>query len=134
MARRRLAAVGLSSRVEFVPGNFETDELPRGADLVWVSAIVHQNSREQNRALFRKVFDALRPGGMIAIRDVVMEEGRTAPLAGALFALNMLTATTAGGTFTFEELQEDLEQAGFTGAGVQRRDEGMNSVVVARKE
>lgn len=133
MARRRLAAAGLSRRVKFVPGDFMSDPLPRGADLAWVSAIVHQNSRAQNRALFAKMSQALKPGGRIAIRDILMEETRTQPVAGALFAVNMLVATEGGGTFTFDELREDLESAGFTQASVLRRDEGMNSVVVARR-
>jgi precorrin-6B methylase 2 len=133
MAQRRIAAAGLSDRVQFAAGDFMRDELPPGADLAWVSAIVHQNSRAQNRLLFAKTFQALVPGGRIAIRDMVMEESRTAPVAGALFAINMLVATEGGGTFTFGELQEDLEAAGFTEASVLRRDEGMNAVVVARK-
>lgn len=133
MARRRIAAAKLTRRVKLVAGDFNLDPLPAGADLAWVSAIVHQNSRDQNRALFRKVIDALRPGGTIAIRDIIMDAGRTSPAAGALFALNMLSATPAGGTFTFDELREDVESAGFTGARIQRRDDSMNAIVVARK-
>ena len=113
MARRRLAAAGLAQRADLVAGNFAVDALPADADLAWVSAIVHQNSREQNRALFRKVHAALTPGGRIAIRDILMEEDRTRPVAGALFAVNMLVATEGGGTFTLAELREDLEAAGF---------------------
>jgi hypothetical protein len=45
----------------------------------------------------------------------------------------MLVATEGGGTFTFHELQEDLEQAGFTGVRLVHRDEGMNSIVVAKR-
>ena len=107
--------------------------LPSGADLAWVSAIVHQNSRAQNRRLFANVFQALVPGGRISIRDVLMEESRIEPVAGALFAVNMLVATEGGGTFTFEELRKDLETASFVEAAVLRRDEGMNSIAVARK-
>ena len=98
-----------------------------------MSAIVHQNSRDQNRRLLHKVFQALVPGGRIAIRDILMEESRTSPVAGALFAINMLVATEGGGTFTFNELREDLESAGFDQMAVTRQDEGMNSVVIARK-
>ena len=133
MARRRLAAAGLGRRVKFAAGDFMADPLPQGADLAWVSAIVHQNSRAQNRALFAKVFQALIPGGRIAIRDVLMKRTRNRPVAGALFAVNMLVATEGGGTFTFEELREDLEAAGFRRVRVQRRDEAMNSIVVATK-
>jgi len=133
MARRRLAAEGLDRRVKLVAGDFMADALPRGADLAWVSAIVHQNSRAQNRRLFANVFQALVPGGRISIRDVLMEESRIEPVAGALFAVNMLVATEGGGTFTFEELRKDLETASFVEAAVLRRDEGMNSIAVARK-
>jgi len=133
MAQRRLAHAGLGDRVALVPGDFMVDPLPPGADLAWVSAIVHQNSREQNGMLFQKVFQALVPGGRIAIRDVVMEPDRTKPVAGALFAINMLVATEGGGTFTFEELREDLESAGFRDPAVLRPDQGMSAIVAGTK-
>jgi len=133
MAERRIAAAELSSRVKFVAGDFESDPLPAGADLAWVSAIIHQNSREQNRRLFAGVFKALAGGGRVLIRDLVMEESRTAPIAGALFAVNMLVGTERGGTFTFEEIREDLGAAGFTDAAILRRTDAMDSVVGARK-
>jgi SAM-dependent methyltransferase len=133
LARERLAQARLSNRVEFVGGDFTKDTLPGGCDLAWVSAIVHQNSRAENRALFGQVFQGLVPGGWIAVRDVLMRENRTEPILGALFAVNMLVGTAAGGTFTFEELREDLAAAGFSEARVARLDAGMNSVVVAQK-
>lgn len=133
LADKRLTKVGLRSHVNLVKGNFYTDPLPKGCDLAWVSAIVHQNSRQQNRMLFRKVYRALDDGGRIAIRDILMEASRTAPVSGALFAVNMLVATESGGTFTFAELRDDLKAAGFGGAKVVRHDDGMNAVVVAKK-
>jgi len=133
MAEARIAHAGLDGRVAFVPGDFEVDTLPHGADLAWISAIVHQNSREQNRRLFSSVSNALVDGGTVLIRDVLMDETRTTPVAGALFAVHMLVATEAGGTFTFDELRGDLGAAGFTDAVILRRDEGMNSVIRAAK-
>jgi predicted O-methyltransferase YrrM len=126
MAQRRLKAAGMHKRVTLVAGDFTRDAMPPGADLAWVSAIVHQNSRAQNRALFAKVFAALTPGGRIALRDIVMEESRTKPVAGALFAVNMLVATESGGTFTLAELREDLESSGFIGIALASPDEAMN--------
>jgi len=132
-ARDRMAAAGLADRVSLVAGDFCADALPRGADLAWVSAIVHQNSRADNRALFAKVFAALEPGGRILIRDFVMEESRTAPAAGAMFAINMLVGPHVGGTFTFRELREDLQSAGFRDVQVLRRDDTMHSIIAASK-
>ena len=78
-------------------------------------------------------YQALVPGGRIAIRDILMQPSRTAPVAGALFAVNMLVGTDHGGTFTFEELREDLQTAGFADVTVARQDAGMNAVVTARR-
>jgi hypothetical protein len=125
--------VGLASRVRLVPGSYDSDALPTGADLAWVSAIVHQNSRAQNRAMFAKVYAALAPGGRILIRDIVMDPSRTHPAGGALFAVNMLVATSGGGTFTFDELHEDLSSAGLVKVKYLRRGEWMDSVVCATK-
>lgn len=133
LATKRLTEAGFDRRVKLVAGDYLADPLPGGADLAWVSAIVHQNSRTQNRRLFANVFQALEPGGRIAIRDLVMEPSRTRPATGALFAINMLVATDGGGTFTFDEIQEDLQKAGFAEVTLARQDGTMNSVIVARR-
>ncbi len=132
-AERLARQNGLHDRIRFVSGNFYVDSLPPGADFAWVSAIAHQNSREQNRALFRKVFQALSPGGRIAIRDVVLEPSRTSPFEGALFAVNMLANTPKGNTYTLQEYQEDLEAAGFREPFLRLRSEAMNSVILAHR-
>jgi hypothetical protein len=119
-------------RVELCAGDFYTDDLPKGADLAWVSAIIHQNSPDQNRALYRRIAAALAPQGWIYIRDIVMEPSRTAPVAGALFAVNMLSATVGGNCYSWTEIREDLQSAGFTDVQLVRRDEGMLSIVRAR--
>lgn len=132
-AQARLAESESGDRIRLVPGDFYADELPAGADFAWVSAIAHQHDRAHNRDLFRKVFAALRPGGRIAVRDMVMEPSRTRPTEGALFAINMLVNTETGGTFTFEEFAEDLQSAGFVEPELRIKTEDMRSVVMARK-
>jgi SAM-dependent methyltransferase len=132
-AQERIAGSEFADRVALVAGDFYRDDLPAGADFAWVSAIVHQHSRRHNRDLFAKVYAALQPGGQIAVRDVVMEPCRTQPVAGALFAINMLVNTDSGGTYTFEELAEDLRAAGFCDPQLRLKGQTMDSVVVARR-
>ncbi|MBC8869110.1 MAG: methyltransferase domain-containing protein [Planctomycetes bacterium] len=132
MARDRIERAGFSERVDLVAGDYNKDAMPRGADLVWVSAIIHQNSPTENRSLYGRIAEAIEPGGVVMIRDVVMEESRTTPVAGALFAVNMLVGTDGGSAFTLAEIREDLESAGFADVELVRRDEGMHSVVSAR--
>ena len=133
LARKRIGEAGLSDRVTLVGGDFTRCTFPAGADLAWVSAIVHQNSRRENRALFRKTYAALAGGGRILIRDIVMDESRTRPASGAMFAVNMLVATPRGGTFTLGELSEDLAEAGFADPALLKAGQGMDSVVGAVK-
>ena len=132
MARECFATSPFADRVELCAGDFYTDDLPKGADLAWVSAIIHQNSPDQNRALYRRIAAALEPQGWIYIRDIVMEPSRTAPVAGALFSVNMLSATEGGNSYCWTEIQEDLQSAGFADVQLVRRDEGMHSIVRAR--
>ena len=131
IARAQLAKDGLVGRVTLVGGDFETDELPAGHDLAWLSAIIHQNGPAQNDALYGRIFRALAPGGRLVLRDHVMDSGRTRPRAGALFAVNMLVGTAHGGTYTFEEIRTGLERAGFVRVRLVREGERMDSLVEA---
>lgn len=133
LAEERIRAEGISDRVEFVGGDFYKDELPQGCDLALLSAIIHQNSPEKNLDLYRKTFWALNPGGAVLIRDYIMYESRTNPPEGALFALNMLISTPGGDTYTFPEVKETLEKAGFTEVNWLRTGIMMDSLVEARK-
>jgi SAM-dependent methyltransferase len=133
IAREEVRKVGLLRRFTFVAGDFYEDPLPGGHDLALLSAIIHQNSEEENRELYRKVFDALEPGGRVVIRDHVMDPTRTVPAAGALFAINMLVATKGGSTYTLAEIRSDLESAGFTNVHQTRSGEMMDSLVTAVK-
>lgn len=134
MAKEHIAKAGLTGRVEFVEGDFYTDDLPGGADFIWLSAIAHQNSRQQNQELFSKLYTVLKNGGRMVLRDVVMDESRTKPQEGALFAINMLVATQGGRTYSFDEFRMDLLNAGFTNITLLQQDEFMNSLISAVKE
>jgi SAM-dependent methyltransferase len=133
IARERLQQEGLEKRVDLVPGDFYKDELPGGCDLALLSAIIHQNSGNENLMLFRKVFRALEPGGVILIRDHIMDESRTKPPAGAVFALNMLVNTGGGDTYTLSEVKTGLEKAGFTEVRLLKDGQRMDGLVSARK-
>ena len=133
MARMRFADEALLDRVTLVAGDYTTDELPPGHDLALLSAVIHSNSREGNRKLFERVYRSLGAGGIVLIRDFVLDETRTSPPDGAVFAVNMLVATRAGNCYTFEEIREDLEHAGFGDISMIRKGKKMDQLVTARK-
>jgi len=120
-------------RVNFVAGDFYLDDLPSGCDIALLSAIIHQNSPQQNVELYRKIYHALNSGGTLIIRDHIMDESRTDPPAGALFALNMLVNTQAGDTYTFEEVKDTLKSAGFVEVNLVISGKEMDCLVEAKK-
>ena len=129
MARERLSEAGVLSRVSLLSGDFYRDEFPPGHDLAFVSAIIHQNNPGQNLDLFRKGFRALVPGGRIVIRDHVMASDRTRPKDGAIFAVNMLVGTSGGNTYTYDEIEDGLTQAGFIRVRLLQSGEHMDGLV-----
>jgi len=133
IARRRITAAGFIDRVTLTAGDYNAGPLPSGNDLALLSAIIHINSREGNRALFRKVYDCLEPGGAILIRDHLMDSARTRPVDGAIFAVNMLAATKGGDTYTVEETTADLEAAGFHDVRLVREGERMDHLLMGIK-
>ena len=133
MAEKRLEEEGLLERVELVPGDFYKDVLPEGCDLALLSAIIHQNSPQENLDLYGKIHRALVPGGKLLIRDHVMDPDRTSPPQGTLFAINMLVNTKGGDTYTFDEIRSNLETAGFGEVKLVRKGERMDCLVEAKK-
>jgi len=102
-----------STKVKTHTGDYTTDNLPKGFDLVFLSAIIHSNPLEVNRDLIKKCYNALNKNGKIIIQDWIMNNDRTQPTSGAVFAINMLVGTEAGDCFTEQEVTEMLSAAGF---------------------
>jgi len=114
IARRFLEAEHLAERIECVEGDYHEADFGEGYDFVLLSAILHINSAEQNRALLEKTARALLPGGLVVLREFLVDESRTAPVHAALFGLNMLVATERGDVYTESEIAGWLAEAGFT--------------------
>ncbi len=112
LAKKYIAENGMTGRVKSMKGNYHTRDFGRGYDLVFMSAIVHINSTDENQSLMNKAYACLNPGGRIVIQDHIMEEDRTAPARGAFFSLNMLVNTEAGDTYTEQEMRAWLANAG----------------------
>jgi cyclopropane fatty-acyl-phospholipid synthase-like methyltransferase len=113
LTKRFLEKEGFSDRIKTYAGDYTTDDLPGGFDLVFLSAIIHSNSLEINQSLIIKCFKSLDKNGKIVIQDWIMNNDRTHPVSGAIFAINMLVGTEAGDCFTEQEVAEMLNAAGF---------------------
>jgi len=105
---------GFSGKIKTVAGDYTSDDLPKGFDMVFLSAVIHSNSLEVNQELIKKCFHSLNKNGKILIQDWIMNNERTQPTAGAIFAINMLVGTQAGDCFTEPEVTNMLLAAGFS--------------------
>ena len=132
-AKKRFTGSELEARVTLVEGDFTQVSLPAGFDFAWISAIIHQMDRSESRMLYAKALDALNPGGMVAVRDFVMSEDRLTPVEGALFGINMFINTQNGMVYTYGEIKEDLELAGFVEVTHAVDVPTMAAVVIAKK-
>jgi ubiquinone/menaquinone biosynthesis C-methylase UbiE len=97
----------------FIAGDFHTDSIGNGYDLILISQIFHAFSSEENIALLRKSTNSLNPGGRVVIQEFPINDSRTAPPQSALFSVNMLVATQSGRCYTPLEMKKWMQKAGF---------------------
>ena len=113
LTQEYIKKAGLADRVTTRAGDMLRDPLGENYDLILVSAICHMFSREENRELFRRAYNALAPKGQIVVQDFILEPSKTAPRAAALFSMNMLVGTRAGSSYSEPEYVGWMQNAGF---------------------
>lgn len=116
VTRKTVERFGLTERFSFHEGDLEEADFGSGHNVATLGHILHSEGAELSKALLKKTFRALAPGGIIAIAEFLVNANRTGPLNGLTFAVNMLVNTDYGDTFSFEEISEWLREAGFTDA------------------
>jgi len=114
VASENIGKAGLSERISVRPGDAFQDDLGDEYDFVLLSNLVHIYSMEENRQLVSKCSDALNLGGLLCIKDFMLDNTRTGPLWATLFAVNMLVNTDRGNCYTLEEMTSWFEAAGLT--------------------
>jgi len=113
VTRKTVARFGLMKRFQFVASDLLVADFGRNHAVATLGHILHSEGEERSRALLRKTFDALAAGGTIAVAELLVNDERTEPLAGLLFAVNMLVNTDNRDTFSFREISAWLAEAGF---------------------
>ena len=128
IAKRYVAEAGLADSFNYLQGDYHKDSFVGKYDMVFLSAVVHINSFEENKALSKKCVDALNEGGQIIIQDFVMDDDRTKPSTGTIFSLNMLVGTESGDTYTEKEITSWLTDAGISKC--ERKDTGFGTTLI----
>jgi ubiquinone/menaquinone biosynthesis C-methylase UbiE len=99
--------------INFIAGDFHTDSIGSGYDLILISQIFHAFSKEENVALLAKCRDALNPGGRVVVQEFPINDTLTSPPHSALFSVNMLVATPSGRCYSHSEMKQWLRKTGF---------------------
>ncbi len=113
IAVEQIEAAGLQDRVTVRAGDFHSDDLGEGFDVVYISNIIHSLAPEQTLALLQKSYRALVDGGRVLVKDFFLEDSRSEPSWAALFSVNMLVSTERGKSYTRSETLALLAEAGF---------------------
>jgi hypothetical protein len=113
VTRKVAARLGVAGQFSFVAGDLATADFGRGHNIATLGHILHSEGEQRGRALLKKTFDALAPGGTIAIAEFLVDDARTGPPVALIFAVNMLVNTDSGDTWSFGEIAGWLRDAGF---------------------
>lgn len=122
---------GLSARLQFQPGSFFTDPLPR-ADVIMMGHILHDWDLDQKRMLVRKAYDALPDGGALLVYDSIIDDERSKNGFGLMMSLQMLIETPGGFDYTGADCTGWMNDAGFRQVRVEHL-VGPDSMVVGIK-
>jgi SAM-dependent methyltransferase/DNA-binding MarR family transcriptional regulator len=102
----------MSNRVEFQVGDFLKDDFDAGYTAALYFNILHNFSEQDNRLALAKVFDALRPGGLLVAWDMFKEPNGERDAQPALMALHMLAAS-GGTSYLIDDVDRWLCEIGF---------------------
>ena len=112
-AKARLGEVGLLGRAEIHAGDFLTDPIPKGADLITLVRILHDHDDAGALAILKGVRQALPPNGTLLIAEPMAGENGRNRMSDVYFAFYLL-AMGRGRARTPRALFDLLRTAGFS--------------------
>jgi demethylspheroidene O-methyltransferase len=112
-AKARFAKAGLGDRATAVGGDFRTDPLPPGSDVISLVRVVHDHDDATVMAVLRAVRQALPADGTLLLAEPMAGTPGAEPMGDAYFGFYLL-AMGRGRPRTFGELSRMLRDAGFS--------------------
>jgi predicted O-methyltransferase YrrM len=112
IARKHIAAAGLSDRINTAAGDFFKDPLPK-ADVITMGMILHDWNLEKKMHLIRAAYDALPPGGALVAIEALIDDARRENVFGLLMSLNMLIEFGDAFDYSGADFRRWCGEAGF---------------------
>jgi predicted O-methyltransferase YrrM len=131
LAQEYVAAAGLSDQVDTTTVDMFRAAWPAGYDAHFFSNVFHDWGFDTCLELARSSHAALPAGGHILLHEMLLDDNCAAPSHAVTFSL-LMAMGTKGQQFSFPQLQELLQQAGFRNVRCQHS-YGYYSLVKAEK-
>jgi demethylspheroidene O-methyltransferase len=132
-ASQRFESLGLQGRATALGGDFLSDPLPEGSDVVSLVRVVHDHDDQAAMTLLRAAHRALPPKGVLLLAEPMAGTPGAEPVADAYFGFYLL-AMGRGRPRTAQNLQRMLQEVGFTETHLLRTRQPLQSrLIVARK-
>jgi SAM-dependent methyltransferase len=113
VAREFIAQWGLQDRITTHPGDFTSDPIPQGADVMLMASNLPQYSSAVIERVFRSAYNALSPGGEFHLIGEALNDSKTGPLGPALWGLHETMWGSEGRAHSEGEVKRYMENAGF---------------------
>jgi SAM-dependent methyltransferase len=128
LARQHLAP--FSERASFVASEIRAAQLGDDYDVALLANVLHLHDESNAAALIEVAAKALAPGGVVVVKDLRMDEGRTGPIEGLLFALNMAVYTGGGDVYEGSRVRSWMAAAGLVDVEERRLDVAHDAIVI----
>jgi SAM-dependent methyltransferase len=113
IAREFIAQWGLQDRITTQPGDFTSDPLPLGADVMLMASNLPQYSPEVIERVFRSAYEVLAPGGEFHLVGEALDDEKKGPIGPAMWGLHEILWGSEGRSHSEKEVKEYMEKAGF---------------------
>ncbi|MGB7296364.1 MAG: methyltransferase [Candidatus Aminicenantales bacterium] len=113
VAEELIHQAGAQDRVKTLSGDYHKTPFPGDQDAVIFFGVLHQESPEAIRNLLSRADQAMAPGGVLYVLDMMTDASQTRPKFSTLFGLNMALTTPHGWVFSEDELKGWLQETGF---------------------
>lgn len=117
VATSYIKAGGVGAQVDTVAADMFREAWPKGYDAMFFSNVFHDWNFRTCEWLAKRCYGALEPGGRIMLHETLIDDDGAGPAVATAFSMLMLMGTQ-GQQFTFGELKEILEHAGFKDVAV----------------
>jgi len=112
IARKHIAAAGLTGRIATASGDFFMDPLPK-AEVITMGMILHDWNLEKKMHLIRSAYQALPDGGAFVAIEALIDDARRENLFGLLMSLNMLIEFGDAFDYSGADFKKWCSAAGF---------------------